>query len=52
VLGERVSADADVGVVVVRVVAVPVSGAAVVGIVDPGAAAPQVNDPPSGTVAP
>ena len=44
---ETAGADADVGVVVVRVVAVPVGGAAVVGIVDPGAAAQQLNDPPS-----
>jgi hypothetical protein len=44
---ETAGTDADVGVVVVRIVAVPHGRTAVVGIVDPGAAAQQLNDPPS-----
>jgi hypothetical protein len=49
---ETAGANADVGVGVVRVIAVPVGGATVVGIVDPGTTAQQLNDPPTGTVAP
>ena len=39
--------DAHIGLEVVRVVAVPHGRAGVVGIVDPGTAAQQLNDPPS-----
>jgi hypothetical protein len=45
--GTAAGTQADVGVVVVRVVAVPVGGAAVVRFVEPGAAAQQLGDPPS-----
>ena len=44
---ETAGPDANVGVEVVRVVAVPHGRAGVVRIVDPGAAAQQLNDPPS-----
>jgi hypothetical protein len=45
--GEAAGTDANVGVVSVRVVAVPEGGAGVVRIVDPRAAAQQLGDPPS-----
>jgi len=45
--GTAAGTQADVGVVVVRVVAVPVGGAAVVRVVDPRATAQQLGDPPS-----
>jgi hypothetical protein len=45
--GEAAGTDANVGVDVVRVVAVPEGGAAVVRFVEPGAAAQQLGDPPS-----
>ncbi len=44
--GETAGTDANVGVDIVRVVAVPEGGAGVVRIVDPGPAAQQLNDPP------
>jgi hypothetical protein len=45
--GEAAGTDANGGVVSVRVVAVPESGAGVVRIVDPRAPAQQLGDPPS-----
>jgi hypothetical protein len=45
--GEAAGTDANVGVVSVRVVAVPEGGAGVVRIVDPRAPAQQLGDPPS-----
>ena len=45
--GETAGTDANVGVDIVRVVAVPEGGAGVVRIVDPRAAAQQLGDPPS-----
>ena len=44
---ETAGANAVVGVDVGRVVAVPVGGAAVVGFVEPGTTAQQLDDPPS-----
>jgi len=44
---ETAGAHADIGVDVARVVAVPEGGAAVVRFVEPGAAAQQLDDPPS-----
>ena len=44
---ETAGAHADIGVDVARMVAVPEGGATVVRIVDPGAAAQQLGDPPS-----
>ena len=44
---ETAGTDAHIGVEVVRVVAVPHGRAGVVRIVDPGATAQQLNDPPS-----
>jgi hypothetical protein len=45
--GETAGTDANVGVDIVRVVAVPEGGASVVRIVDPRAPAQQLGDPPS-----
>ena len=45
--GETAGTDANVGVDIVRVVAVPEGGAGVVRIVDPRAPAQQLGDPPS-----
>jgi hypothetical protein len=45
--GETAGTDANVGVDIVRMVAVPEGGAGVVRIVDPRAAAQQLGDPPS-----
>ena len=45
--GETAGTDANVGVDIVRVVAVPEGGAGVVRIVDPRAPAQQLDDPPS-----
>ena len=44
---ETAGTDADVGVDIVRVVAVPEGGAGVVRIVDPRAPTQQLDDPPS-----